>query len=57
MQFLTADEVATLAGAMDPRYSALVLLGAYGGLRPVNSSGCVPSESTLCIAASTSPRS
>jgi integrase len=33
MRFLTPDEVATLAEAMDPRYHALVLLARYGGLR------------------------
>jgi integrase len=33
MRFLSPDEVATLADAMDRRYSAAVLLGAYGGLR------------------------
>ncbi|MGH8991997.1 MAG: tyrosine-type recombinase/integrase [Acidimicrobiia bacterium] len=33
MRFLTHDEVATLAAAIDPRYRALVLLAAYSGLR------------------------
>ena len=33
MRFLTTDEVARLADAIHPRYRALVLLGAYGGLR------------------------
>jgi integrase len=33
MRFLSPDEIATLAEAMDPRYSAAVLLGAYAGLR------------------------
>ena len=33
MLFLDADELATLAGAMDERYRALVLVGGYGGLR------------------------
>ena len=33
MRFLGPAEVARLAGAIDPRYRALVLLGAYGGLR------------------------
>lgn len=33
MRFLSPDEIATLAVTIDPRYSALVLLGAYGGLR------------------------
>ncbi|MGH9244911.1 MAG: tyrosine-type recombinase/integrase [Acidimicrobiales bacterium] len=33
MRFLTPDEVATLAQAIDRRYEALVWLGAYGGLR------------------------
>jgi integrase len=33
MRFLGPDEIATLAGAIDKRYRALVLLGAYGGLR------------------------
>ena len=30
---LTADQVMQLAEAMDPRYRALVLIGAFGGLR------------------------
>jgi Phage integrase, N-terminal SAM-like domain len=33
MRFLTSAEVATLADAIQPRYRALVLVGAYGGLR------------------------
>lgn len=33
MRFLTPSEVATLADAIDPRYRALVLVGAYCGLR------------------------
>lgn len=33
MMFLTPDEVATLADAIDPKYRALVLTGAYCGLR------------------------
>jgi integrase len=33
MRFLSPAEVATLAEAMDPRFRALVWLGAYGGLR------------------------
>jgi integrase len=33
MRFLTPDEVATLAHAIDQRYRALVLVAAYGGLR------------------------
>jgi len=33
MRFLTPGEVATLAEAIQPRYRALVLVGAYGGLR------------------------
>jgi integrase len=33
MRFLTPTEVAHLADAVGPRYRALVLLGAYGGLR------------------------
>jgi integrase len=33
MRFLTPAEVATLAAAIAPRYRALVLVGAYGGLR------------------------
>jgi integrase len=32
-RFLTPAEVAQLAGAIVPRYRALVLVGAYGGLR------------------------
>jgi len=30
---LTVEEVVRLAGAIDPRYRALVLVGAFGGLR------------------------
>ena len=33
MRFLTPHEVASLAATITPRYRALVLLGAYGGLR------------------------
>ena len=33
MRFLTTSEVDRLAAAMDPRYRAVVLLAAYGGLR------------------------
>ena len=33
MRFLSHDEVAALAAAIDPRYRALVLLAAYSGLR------------------------
>jgi integrase len=33
MRFLTPAEVAALAAAIPPRYRALVLVGAYGGLR------------------------
>lgn len=33
MRFLAPDEVARLAAVVHPRYRALVLLGAYGGLR------------------------
>lgn len=33
MRFLDPDQVATLAESMDPRYRALVLVGAYSGLR------------------------
>jgi integrase len=33
MRFLTPDEVATLAAAIDERYRAFVLVGAYCGLR------------------------
>jgi integrase len=33
MRFLTPAEVATLTEAIAPRYRALVLVGAYGGLR------------------------
>lgn len=33
MRFLTPAQVATLADAMDPRYRALVLVGAWCGLR------------------------
>ena len=33
MRFLTHDEVAALVEAIDPRYRAMVLVAAYGGLR------------------------
>jgi integrase len=33
MRFLTPVEIARLADAIRPRYRALVLVGAYGGLR------------------------
>jgi integrase len=33
IRILTVEEVEALAGAFDPRYRALVLLGAYAGLR------------------------
>src|SRR5260221_1812242 len=33
MRFLTPTEIAALADAIEPRYRALVLLAAYGGLR------------------------
>lgn len=33
MRFLSHDEVATLGSVIDPRYRALVLVGAYTGLR------------------------
>jgi integrase len=33
MRFLTPAEISSLADAIDPRYQAAVLLGAYGGLR------------------------
>ena len=33
MRFLSHEEVATLAGTIDPRYRALVLVAAYSGLR------------------------
>lgn len=33
MQFLTVTQVEALAAAMNPRYRAFIMLGAYGGLR------------------------
>lgn len=33
MRFLAPPEIARLAETIDPRYRALVLVGAYGGLR------------------------
>ena len=33
MRFLTPDEVATLVAAIDERYRAFVVVGAYCGLR------------------------
>lgn len=34
MRFLSSDDLAALADAIDPRYRPLVLLGGYGALRP-----------------------
>ena len=44
MRFLTPAEVATLADAIHPRYRALVLLGAYGGLRIGELAGLKPAR-------------
>jgi integrase len=39
MKILTVDEVHDLAGAIDPRYAAMVLTSAYTGLRPGETAG------------------
>ena len=57
MRFLTPAEVADLADAIDPRYRATVILGAYGGLRAGNSSGSELTESIRSCSRCTSPRS
>jgi hypothetical protein len=39
MRFLSHEELAVLAGAIDPRYRAFVLLGGYGGSPPRRDAG------------------
>ena len=56
MRFLTADEVTALADTIDERYRALVLVGAYCGLRWVSSPACAATASTSSTAPSTSPK-
>ncbi len=47
IRFLSPDEIATLAEAMDPRYSADVLLGAHARVCvPGSCSDCEPNVST-----------
>jgi integrase len=50
MRFATVAQVAALADAIDPRYRALVLVAAYGGLRWGELVGRVSSASTCCMA-------
>jgi len=50
MRFLTPAEVATLADAIDQRYRALVLVGAYGGCASGSWPGCAALGSTCCAA-------
>ncbi|MDP9334248.1 MAG: N-terminal phage integrase SAM-like domain-containing protein [Actinomycetota bacterium] len=57
MLFLGSPDVARLAAAIDHRYRALVLLGAYGGLRAGEMFGRAAAGSTCSRARSTSPRS
>jgi hypothetical protein len=57
MRFLNPAEVARLADAIGPRYRALVLLGAYGGLRMGSWPACAVAALTCCAARSTSRRS
>ena len=57
MRFLTPAEVATLAEAIAPRYRALVLVGAYGGLRIGELAGLRRRRSTCCAGRSRWPRS
>ena len=57
MRFLTPAEVATLADAIASRYRALVLVGAYGGLRIGSWPGCAAAASTSCAGRSRWPRS
>jgi integrase len=47
MRFLTPQQVARLADAIEPRYRALVLLGAYGGLRIGELAGLRPARVDL----------
>jgi hypothetical protein len=50
MRFVTVAQVAALADAIDPRYRALVLVAAYGGLRWGSWSACASSASTCSMA-------
>jgi integrase len=50
MRFATVAQVAALADAIDPRYRALILVAAYGGLRWASWSACASSGSTCCMA-------
>jgi integrase len=57
MRFLTPVEIARLADAIRPRYRALVLVGAYGGLRIGELAGLRRERVDLLRAPSRSPRS
>jgi hypothetical protein len=58
MRFLTPAQVAALADAIDRRYRALVLVGAYGGLRIGELAGLrAAAASTCCAGRSRWPRS
>ncbi|HET7517181.1 MAG TPA: hypothetical protein VFN05_05690 [Actinomycetes bacterium] len=48
MRFLTPAEVAALADAIEARYCALVLVGAYGGLRIGELAAYAAAGSTCC---------
>jgi hypothetical protein len=50
MRFATVAQVAVLADAIGPRYRALVLVAAYGGLRRASWSACASSGWTCCLA-------
>jgi len=56
MRFLTVAEVRRLAVAVGPAYRALILLGAYGGLRIGEMPGCATSAWTWPPAWLRSPR-
>jgi integrase len=56
MRFLTPAEVAALADAIAPRYRALVLVGAYGGLRIGELAGLRRCRVDLLRGRSRSPR-
>jgi integrase len=47
MRFLTPGQIARLADVIEPRYRALVLLGAYGGLRIGELAGLRPARVDL----------
>jgi hypothetical protein len=50
MRFATVAQVAALAEAIGPRYRALVLVAAYGGLRWGSSWACGSGAWICCMA-------